>query len=69
MSDWKVIGKRDAIVRNLITDVLTCGLTAAAGHRDSVYTLEHKDTGEIRTITTEDNYTLGQRIADGDFND
>lgn len=67
MSDWKVTHKTDATLRNALTHVLTCGLTAAAGYSNSVYTIENTETGEVRKVVTEDNFTLGQRIADGEI--
>ena len=68
-NDWKVIGKRDATVRNTLMDVMSGGLTAVFADRDKVFTVEHTTTGELRTVTTPNEHTLGKLIEKGQFDD
>jgi hypothetical protein len=48
-------------------NLVTLGINAALDENSYVYTVQNKSTGEVRTITTSDAESLGQRIADGDF--
>jgi hypothetical protein len=62
MSDWKVIGKYDW-GGSRMAQLMTLGTS------DPWYTymLEHVNTGEEKRVVAQDGYELGEKIADGDW--
>jgi hypothetical protein len=68
MSDkWKVTHEKTSLFRTAVRGLFTAGLGPVVGGPDRVFTLENEQTGETRTITTNDPSTLGELIAKGEF--
>lgn len=67
MSDWKVIEKRRDMLTDAAMTVASLGTYALAGEETYVYVIEDEETGERKTVKASDSYELGDRIAEGDF--
>jgi len=68
MSDqWKVTHEKTSLFRTAVKSIFTCGLGPVVGGPERIYTLKNNETGEERTIITNDPSTIGPRIAEGDF--
>lgn len=61
MSEWTVIKKRQ---KNVGEQIATLGFLSPIYQ----YTIENEE-GETKTVTAWDNYGLGDKIAEGDFDD
>jgi len=62
---WRIVHKDWSVVEDIITQVGTLGTDRGSW----TYTIEDEDTGERRTVTARDEEELGEKIADGDFDD
>lgn len=65
MSTWRIVHQESGVVGDIIAQV------GSLGTRDGpvTFTLENVETGETRQVTAWDRDDLGQRIADGEFDD
>jgi hypothetical protein len=71
MSGWKVTGKRED-PGEVVLDIATAGIKPILENmlgveRDKIYTVENKETGEVRHVTASNSTRLGERIAEGKF--
>jgi hypothetical protein len=65
MSNWKIIHQEHSIVDDLINQVGSLG--TMDGY--TIFTIENTETGQTREVTANDADELGQRIANGEFDD
>jgi hypothetical protein len=65
MGDWRIIHQESSVVDDLINQI------GSLGHLDGyiTFTIENTETGSIRKVTAYDADEIGQRIADGEFDD
>jgi hypothetical protein len=71
MSDWKII---DVKGQELAAAVMTLGASVImnkvfGAEVSSVFTIQNEETGEIRHVVAADEDELGEKIANGDFDD
>ncbi|MEM7188430.1 MAG: hypothetical protein AAF439_02355 [Pseudomonadota bacterium] len=64
MSDWKIKSSSPDALGMVIKTVGTGGLNLLLGDKaDTTYTVEHRETGERRTVTTSDKAALGRALS------
>jgi hypothetical protein len=64
MNEWAVIQKWKAPA-----DAPAVGSGPAAAEPQWRYQIEHTETGEVKTVATLDEYDVGDRLSDDDFED
>lgn len=62
---WRIIHQRSSIVGDIIAQVGTLGTQDGP----ITFTIENVETGETREVTAWDREEVGERIADGEFDD
>lgn len=67
MSDWKVISKHRAVGTDLSMNIASLGVYGLLGEKTYIYVVEDEETGETKTVMASDAYELGDKIAEGDF--
>lgn len=67
MSDWKVVEKNRDMLTDAAQNIASLGVYGLLGEKTYVYIVEHEETGERKTVKASDSYELGDRIAEGDF--
>ena len=69
MSDWVVIEKTHHLASDAIMNLVSVGAFGALGGEHFRYTIENKETGDIKSVVCENSYELGEIIAEGDLDD
>ena len=69
MGQWKIINKFQDLPTDAVMNVASLGLYGLLGRKTYVYTIEHIETGERKTVKAENDYDLGDIISSGDFED
>lgn len=69
MGQWKVINKFQHLPTDAVMNVVSLGVYGLLGRKTYVYTVEHMETGEQKTVKAEDDYELGDIVSSGDFED
>lgn len=69
MADWEIISKREAILEDGLWTIVSLGAYKIFGCKSYEYIIEHTETGKRKTVFAENEYELGEIIADGDFDD
>jgi len=69
MSTWKIIEKHRDVLTDAAMNIASLGTYGFAGNKTYRYVLEHVETGETKRLSAENEYELGDLIADGDFDD
>lgn len=69
MGKWKIKSKREAILEDGLWTLCSLGLYKVFECKSYEYIIEHIDSGEIKTVFAEDEYELGEIIADGEFDE
>ncbi|HWM94342.1 MAG TPA: hypothetical protein VN493_26535 [Thermoanaerobaculia bacterium] len=64
MGDWKIKDKSEDPI-SVVKGVITFGLS----DRWYKYDVENVESGERKTVTADDEYELGEKISDGDFDE
>lgn len=65
---FKVTGKDSHSGRDLISAICTAGISLIAGQSSPTYTVEDEHGNEYK-VTAKNSEELGNKIADGDFDD
>ena len=66
MSDWEVTSKVRGNKSNIVSLLMTAGLSHIVGS-EWIYCIKNKSTGEEKFVGADDEDDLGRKIADGDF--
>ena len=63
MADWEVLTKYSNMGQDL-QSLFNPGM-----EKNYMYVIKNVETGEIKTVQATDQYELGEKISDGDFED
>lgn len=69
MSKWKITSKREAILEDGLWTICSLGVYKIFGCKSFEYIIKHVDTGKTKTVFAENEYDLGEIIADGEFDE
>jgi len=69
MGQWKIKSKREAILEDGLWTLCSLGVYKLFGMKSFEYQIEHIDSGETKIVFAEDEYELGEIIANGEFDD
>jgi hypothetical protein len=67
MSEWKVVSKNKGVFTDAFMNLAILGVYASLRGKSCTYVVEHKLTGERKTVKAPDSYELGDSIEEADF--
>lgn len=67
MSSWKIIEKHRDVITDASMNIASMGTYGLFGNKTFRYVIENTETGDIKKVSAENEYDLGDLIADGDF--
>ena len=69
MSSWKIIEKHRDVVTDASMNIASLGTYGLFGNKTYRYVIENTETGDVKRVSAEDEYELGDLIADGAFDE
>lgn len=66
MSQWRVVS-RSGDASHIAMDAVAFGVDKLFGGRTYTYEVENEDTGKRKKVRASSSYSLGEAIAEGDF--